>query len=113
MSSAVMGSVRFGNLPPRASVVKPSSPQAFGVILLRVRTKGGIWSRLIKLPPRMPKMSMIADPRLPTWAGVRAIAGYVLDHRGRRVVVVCLVNHARAASAHLLHDALLQWVYSR
>ena len=45
--------------------------------------------------------------------GVRAIAGYVLDHRGRRVVVVCLVNHARAAAAHVLHDALLQWVYSR
>ncbi len=44
---------------------------------------------------------------------VRAIAGYVLDNRGRRVVVVCLVNHARAASSHLLHDALLQWVYSR
>ncbi|MGH8616220.1 MAG: D-alanyl-D-alanine carboxypeptidase/D-alanyl-D-alanine endopeptidase [Burkholderiales bacterium] len=45
--------------------------------------------------------------------GVRAIAGYVLDARGRTVVVVCLVNHPRALAAQPLQDALLAWVYSR
>ncbi len=45
--------------------------------------------------------------------GVRAIAGYVLDGRGRRMVVVCLVNHPKAQAAQGLHDALLKWVYAR
>lgn len=45
--------------------------------------------------------------------GVRAIAGYMLDHKGRMMVVVCLVNHPRAGDAEPLQDALLQWVYQR
>ena len=45
--------------------------------------------------------------------GVRAIAGYVLDARGRTVVVVCLVNHPRALAAQPLQDALLAWIYGR
>jgi D-alanyl-D-alanine carboxypeptidase/D-alanyl-D-alanine-endopeptidase (penicillin-binding protein 4) len=46
-------------------------------------------------------------------SNVRAIAGYVLDARGRTVIVVCIVNHARATSAQPLQDALLAWVYAR
>lgn len=46
-------------------------------------------------------------------AGVRAIAGYVLDARGRRVVVVFIVNHANAGNAQPVQDALLRWVYNR
>jgi D-alanyl-D-alanine carboxypeptidase/D-alanyl-D-alanine-endopeptidase (penicillin-binding protein 4) len=45
--------------------------------------------------------------------GVRAIAGYVLDSRGRTMVVVFTVNHARAAGAQPAQDALLKWVYGR
>ncbi|MGH8755982.1 MAG: D-alanyl-D-alanine carboxypeptidase/D-alanyl-D-alanine endopeptidase, partial [Burkholderiales bacterium] len=45
--------------------------------------------------------------------GVRAIAGYVLDHKGRVMVVVCLVNHPRAADAEPFEDTLLKWVYER
>ena len=45
--------------------------------------------------------------------GVRAIAGYVLDARGRMMVVVCIVNHARASGASAAHDALLKWIYGR
>ena len=41
----------------------------------------------------------------------RAIAGYVLDRRGRRHVVVMMVNHARARDADAAQDALLEWVY--
>jgi D-alanyl-D-alanine carboxypeptidase/D-alanyl-D-alanine-endopeptidase (penicillin-binding protein 4) len=41
---------------------------------------------------------------------VKAIAGYVLDVRGRRWVVVFLVNHPQAAAAGPAQDALLQWV---
>ncbi len=48
-----------------------------------------------------------------TLAGVRAIAGYVLDARGRRVVVVFMVNHANAGNARDAQDALLRWVYRR
>lgn len=44
-------------------------------------------------------------------SGVRAIAGYVLDARGRRVVVVSFVNHPNALSADAAQDALLDWVH--
>ena len=46
-------------------------------------------------------------------AGVRSIAGYVLDAQGRRVVVVFMVNHANAGNAQPVQDALLRWVYNR
>lgn len=46
-------------------------------------------------------------------AGVRAIAGYVLDAHGRRVVMVFMVNHANAGNAQVVQDALLDWVYTR
>jgi D-alanyl-D-alanine carboxypeptidase/D-alanyl-D-alanine-endopeptidase (penicillin-binding protein 4) len=46
--------------------------------------------------------------------GVKSVAGYVLDARGRRTVVVCIVNHPGAnAAAGVLQDALLKWVYER
>jgi D-alanyl-D-alanine carboxypeptidase/D-alanyl-D-alanine-endopeptidase (penicillin-binding protein 4) len=44
--------------------------------------------------------------------GVRSIAGYVIDNRGRRFIVVALVNHANAARAQGALDTLVQWVYS-
>ena len=46
-------------------------------------------------------------------AEVRAIAGYLLDSSGRTMVVVCIVNHGRAAFAQPVQDALLGWVYER
>lgn len=45
--------------------------------------------------------------------GVRAIAGYVFDAKGRRNAVVCLINHANADLARPVQDALLEWVYAR
>ena len=48
-----------------------------------------------------------------TLSGVRAVAGYVLDGKGRMMVVVSIVNHARAPAAQAAQDALLKWVYSR
>jgi serine-type D-Ala-D-Ala carboxypeptidase/endopeptidase (penicillin-binding protein 4) len=45
--------------------------------------------------------------------GVRAIAGYVLDAKGRKLAVVFLVNHAQANGAQAAQDALLQWLYDR
>ncbi|MGE5240015.1 MAG: D-alanyl-D-alanine carboxypeptidase/D-alanyl-D-alanine-endopeptidase [Bacteroidota bacterium] len=46
---------------------------------------------------------------------VRAIAGYMLDRQGRRMIVVCLHNSPRAETeaGAALQDALLQWVYER
>ncbi|MBI3547234.1 MAG: D-alanyl-D-alanine carboxypeptidase/D-alanyl-D-alanine-endopeptidase [Gammaproteobacteria bacterium] len=46
---------------------------------------------------------------------VRSVAGYVQDRQGRRMVVVCLHNHARAdtAAGEAVQDAILEWVYAR
>jgi D-alanyl-D-alanine carboxypeptidase/D-alanyl-D-alanine-endopeptidase (penicillin-binding protein 4) len=41
----------------------------------------------------------------------RAMAGYVLDRRGRRHTVVMIVNHPRATEADPAMDALLDWIY--
>ncbi|HEX8987096.1 MAG TPA: D-alanyl-D-alanine carboxypeptidase/D-alanyl-D-alanine-endopeptidase [Rhodocyclaceae bacterium] len=46
-----------------------------------------------------------------TLEGVKAIAGYVLDHNGRNQAVVFIINHPNAQAAQAAQDALLQWVY--
>ncbi len=45
---------------------------------------------------------------------VRALAGYVLDHTDRRVVVVILQHHGRAntRAGEQLEEAVLRWVYA-
>jgi serine-type D-Ala-D-Ala carboxypeptidase/endopeptidase (penicillin-binding protein 4) len=48
-----------------------------------------------------------------TLQGVKAVAGYVFDKKGRRRVVVCLINGPQAAAGQAVQDALLQWVYNR
>ena len=42
---------------------------------------------------------------------VRAMAGYVLDRKGRRKAVVMLMNHPNAPDAEAATDALLRWAY--
>lgn len=44
--------------------------------------------------------------------GVRGIAGYLLDKRGQRHIVVFIVNHPNAAQAQPAFDALLEWLWS-
>jgi D-alanyl-D-alanine carboxypeptidase/D-alanyl-D-alanine-endopeptidase (penicillin-binding protein 4) len=44
-------------------------------------------------------------------SGVRAIAGYVLDRRGARQLVVMIVNDANAERTRPATEALLRWVY--
>lgn len=44
---------------------------------------------------------------------VRAIAGYVFDANGRRMIVVFLINHANADQGAAAQDALLEWVFGR
>jgi D-alanyl-D-alanine carboxypeptidase/D-alanyl-D-alanine-endopeptidase (penicillin-binding protein 4) len=44
---------------------------------------------------------------------VRALAGYVLDRKGRRKAVVMLVNHPNAPEAEAATDELLRWAYER
>ncbi len=46
-----------------------------------------------------------------TLTGVQSVAGYVLDSRGRRWIVVMIVNHPNANSAQPAIDALVEWVY--
>lgn len=45
--------------------------------------------------------------------GVKAIAGYVHDRKGRNVAVVFLINHPNAAAGQAAQDALLEWIYQR
>ncbi len=45
--------------------------------------------------------------------GVSAIAGYVLDAKNRRHVLVMLVNHANAAASKKAQDALIEWTYNQ
>jgi D-alanyl-D-alanine carboxypeptidase/D-alanyl-D-alanine-endopeptidase (penicillin-binding protein 4) len=47
-----------------------------------------------------------------TLSGVQSVAGYVLDARGRRWVVVMIVNHSNANGAQPAIDALVQWVHN-
>jgi D-alanyl-D-alanine carboxypeptidase/D-alanyl-D-alanine-endopeptidase (penicillin-binding protein 4) len=47
-----------------------------------------------------------------TLDGVRAFAGYVLDHDGRRHAVVMMVNHPEAAASQAAQDALIEWVWT-
>jgi len=43
--------------------------------------------------------------------GVRGIAGYLLDNKGQRHLVVFMVNHPNAAQAQPAFDALLEWLW--
>ncbi len=45
--------------------------------------------------------------------GVKAIAGYVHDRKGRNIAVVFLINHPNAAAGQAAQDALLEWIYQR
>jgi D-alanyl-D-alanine carboxypeptidase/D-alanyl-D-alanine-endopeptidase (penicillin-binding protein 4) len=42
--------------------------------------------------------------------GVRAIAGYALDARGRMVALVFVINHGAARGAQAAQDAFIEWV---
>lgn len=44
---------------------------------------------------------------------VRALAGYLLDKMGRRVIVVFFVNHDQAGQSRVAMDILVQWIYNR
>lgn len=44
---------------------------------------------------------------------VRAIAGYVYDAQGRRMLVVFFINHTNADLGRAAQDALLEWIYMR
>lgn len=44
---------------------------------------------------------------------VRTIAGYIYDAQGRRMLIVCFINHANADLGRAAQDALMEWVYTR
>lgn len=69
---------------------------------------GTLISRLRKTP-----VSGRAHMKTGSINGVKAIAGYVLDAKNRRNVVVMMVNHAKASSSKKAQDALIEWVYNR
>ena len=47
-----------------------------------------------------------------TLQDVRALAGYVMNRDGQRMIFVMLVNHAHAERAELAQRALLAWAYA-
>jgi D-alanyl-D-alanine carboxypeptidase/D-alanyl-D-alanine-endopeptidase (penicillin-binding protein 4) len=48
-----------------------------------------------------------------TLTGVRSIAGWVLDRKGRRWVVAMTINDAKAGAAQGALEALVEWVAKR
>lgn len=56
-------------------------------------------------------VSGLAHMKTGTLNNVRALAGYMLDESGQRIIVVIFINHARAIQSRSAMDALLQWVY--
>ena len=46
-------------------------------------------------------------------AGVRALAGYVLDSRGERWLLVAMINHANALRGKDAMDQLVSWIVAR
>ncbi|SFE76022.1 D-alanyl-D-alanine carboxypeptidase/D-alanyl-D-alanine-endopeptidase [Nitrosomonas sp. Nm166] len=46
-------------------------------------------------------------------SNVRALAGYLLDKRGRRIIVIFFINHDQAGQSRMAMDTLVQWVYNR
>ena len=44
-------------------------------------------------------------------ADVASMAGYLTTKSGRRMIVVCMINHPQAAAARGGFDQLLQWIY--
>ncbi len=45
--------------------------------------------------------------------GVSSIAGYVLDNKNKRHVLVMVVNHAKAGASKAAQDALIEWTYNQ
>ncbi len=45
--------------------------------------------------------------------GVRSLAGYVIDAKGTRWIVVAMVNHANASRAQGALDGLAEWVFGQ
>lgn len=55
----------------------------------------------------------LAHMKTGTLNNVRALAGYLIDEMGRRVVIVFFINHDQAEQSHAIMDTLVQWVYRR
>jgi D-alanyl-D-alanine carboxypeptidase/D-alanyl-D-alanine-endopeptidase (penicillin-binding protein 4) len=47
-----------------------------------------------------------------TLNGVQSLAGYVIDAKGRRWILVMIVNHANANAAQPALDALVEWIHA-
>lgn len=99
------------------------SPQHLGDVLLRT-WRSPIMPELMSSLPitavdgtmlhRLNQSAVAGQAHIKTGSldGVKSMAGYVLDAKGRRWVVVFVVNHAKASSARVAMDALLEWVYA-
>ena len=59
------------------------------------------------------RLSGLAHMKTGSLNSVRALAGYMLDESGRRIVVVFFVNHPNAVSSRRAMDELLEWLYTR
>ena len=74
MSRAVIGSDQIGQGAAQSQCGETVQAPGVGRDLADGLHEGGHCSRLMKLPPMMPKINIMAEPVLPTCAGVRAKA---------------------------------------
>jgi D-alanyl-D-alanine carboxypeptidase/D-alanyl-D-alanine-endopeptidase (penicillin-binding protein 4) len=100
------------------------SPQHLGELLLRVWHSPGMPELMSSLPIaavdgtmllRLRNSEVAGKAHIKTGSldGVKSMAGYVMDERGRRWAVVFMVNHPQASASGAAMDALLEWVYKQ
>ncbi len=58
-------------------------------------------------------VSGMAHMKTGTLYNVVALAGYMLDSSGQRIIIVFFVNHDKADQARRAIDSLLHWIYDR
>ena len=78
-----------------------------------VQLPGMLYGKILRSPYPHARVKRLDTTKARALEGVKAIAGYVFDRKGRRMAVVCLINHPNAAAGQAVQDALLQWVYAR
>jgi D-alanyl-D-alanine carboxypeptidase/D-alanyl-D-alanine-endopeptidase (penicillin-binding protein 4) len=88
-----------------AAYVSPVMPELMASLPL-VANDGTMKKRLIEK-----SVAGQAHIKTGTLEGVKALAGYVRDAKGRTQIAVFIINHPRAAAGQAAQDALLQWIY--
>jgi len=76
---------------------------------LSINGKDGTMRKRLKYGP----ISAAARMKTGTIDNVKAIAGYLLTQKGKRLAVVVLINHKRAGAGRWSQDKLINWLFKQ